>query len=122
MDGAGQTMFHGRVVHAVIAERHVANDGIKIPIGKWCCFKTLRKYGGVRVEFPGNPGGESVKFNACPVSPVQIFRHETQEMPDSHCWLKHFHTLTKSQVLQSIPDRFNNQRRGEMCIGSCSPG
>src|SRR5947207_4892538 len=110
MDRTGQAVFYGWVVYAVVAEGDVPNDGIKIVVGEGCFFKSLRKDGGVGVQFLGDPGRESVQFNPCPISPTHALGHKTEEMPDSHSRLQHLYTFPYAEALHSIPDCLNNQR------------
>src|SRR6266700_3615346 len=113
MDGAGQAVARGWIMNGIIAKRHIADNGIKIVVGKLCFFKALRKYRSIRVEFLGNPGRERVKFNTCPVASAHRFRHEPEKMPDPHSWLKYFHSLPYTEFFQSIPDRATNKRGGK---------
>src|SRR6266702_3439184 len=104
MDGAGQTVFHCRIVNGIIAKGHVADYRVKIVIRKLRFFKSLRKYRGVGVEFLCYPGGDRVKFNTCPVSTAHRLRHTPEKMSNTHCWLKHFNVFTQSELFQSIPN------------------
>src|SRR6266699_2698826 len=110
------------VVDRVVTKGHIAHNQIKIAVGEWCGFKTLGKDRAIGVEFLGNPGGEAVQFNACPVPALQTFGHEPEKMADAHSRLKDFKTAAHAELLQSVPDRVNNQGGREMRVGGCRAG
>src|SRR6266699_5649976 len=114
MDGTGQTAFHGGIgiVNRIVTKWHVADNCVKIVVGKLCFFKTLREYHGVGVEFLGYPGCESVKFNTCPMSSLQSLRHTSEEMPNPHSRLKHLCAVPQSEFFQSVPNCLNDKRGG----------
>src|SRR5712692_10258028 len=119
MDRAGQAVARVRVVNGIIAKWHVANNCVKIIVGTLCFFKTLRKYRGVGVEFPGYPGCESVEFNTCPVAALQSLWHTPEEMPNPHRRLKHLCTVPQAELFQSIPYCLNDKRGGKMRVRGC---
>src|SRR6266568_7125241 len=110
MERAGQAVARGWIVNRIIAKGHVADNGVKIVVGKLRFFKTLGEYRGVGVEFLGYPGGERVKFHTCPVSSLQSLRHTPEEMPNPHSRLKHLWAVPYAELFQSIPDCLNNKR------------
>src|SRR6266699_3239304 len=121
MDGAGKAMFHRWIVNGIIAKGHVANNGVKIVVGKLCFFKALAEYRGVGVEFLGYPGGERVKFHTCSVTALQSLRHTAEEMPDPHSRLKYLDAVPYAEFFQSMPDCLNNKRGGKMRVRGCCP-
>src|SRR6266705_6192424 len=110
MDGASQAVARGWIVNGIIAKRHVADNCVKIVVGKLCFFKPLAEYRGVGVEFLGYPGGERVKFHTCSVTALQSLRHTSEEMPDPHRRLKHLWAVPHAEFFQSMPDCMNDKR------------
>src|SRR6266849_817080 len=110
MDRAGETALHSRsrIVNRIIAKRHIADNRVKIVIGKLRIFKAFFKYCGVGVEFPGNPGGDGVKFNPCPMSPLHSLRHKPEKMPYPHSRFKHFNVFPQAKLLKSSPYRVDD--------------
>src|ERR1700736_1063565 len=98
MNGTGEAVARVWIVNRIIAKRHIADNCIKIIIREGRFFKALREYCGVGVEFPGNPRGERVKFNACPMTALQSIWHKPEEMPYSHSRLKHLNVLTQAEL------------------------
>src|SRR5438270_5387352 len=98
MDCPGEGTLHRRVVHRVVAKGHVAHHEVKKVIREVRGFKALGEDRGVRVECPGNPGGEPVQFNACPVSAVQCVWHEAEKMPDTQSRFKHVETACHAEL------------------------
>src|SRR5712692_4063220 len=121
MDRAGQAVARVRVVNGIIAKWHVANNCVKIVIGKLCFFKTLSEYHGVGVEFLGYPGCESVEFNTCPVAAAHRLRHTSEEMPNPHSRLKHLCAVSQAEFFQTIPNCLNDKRGGKMRVRGCCP-
>src|SRR6266568_4603618 len=89
MNGTREAVFHMWIMNRIIAKRHVADNCVKIVVGKLCFFKPLAEYRGVGVEFLCNPCGERVKFHTCSVTALQSLRHTAEEMPYAHRRLKY---------------------------------
>src|SRR6266496_3933452 len=94
----------------IITERNVPNNYVKIIVREGYFFKALFKYRCVGVQFFCNPGGDGVKFNACPMSALQSIRHKSEKMPYAHSRLKRFTVFPYAKLFQSIPDCLNHKR------------
>src|SRR6266704_3846566 len=122
MDSPGEAALHGGVVDRVVAEGHIAYNHIKIAVRNGGCFKALRKDGAVGVKVFGNAGSDGVQFHADPLAAEQWFRHQAEEVADTHGRLQDLDRSSYAERLQPVPDRTDNQGGREVRVGSRTAG
>ena len=64
MDGAGERALIRGIVDGVIAEGDIADDGVKVIVGKRRLLEAFGEYRGIGIQLARDAGGDGVEFNA----------------------------------------------------------
>ena len=119
MDAASQlrTTPIGRIEDRVVAKRNVSDRCVEEVFRKGGVFERFAMNVRIRVEFGGDASRNRVEFNAgAPRAWVQTFRHESEEMADTHGGFEDVPTRLESKPLHRLPDRLNDFWRSVMGI------
>ena len=104
VNGPRELGLHRGVMDGVIAEGHVADNGIEVIVGQGRFLKALCEYRGIGIELLRDPGRDGIQFHAGPVAALHGFRHEAEEMAHAHGRLQYLRALAEAQTLQPAPD------------------
>ena len=117
--GARQVALVRRVVDGVVAEWDVADNCIKIVIGKRRLLEALREYRGIGIKLLRDARRNRIDFNAGALTAAQqFFRLHAQEMAYAQRRLKNLGAFLQSHSRKPFPYRSNYHRRREMRVGS----
>src|SRR6266699_3288761 len=122
MDSTGEAALHGGVVNRIVAEGNIAYHQVKKIIRDRGGLKPLRKDGAVGVKVFGNAGSDGVQFHADPLAAEQWFRHQAEEVADTHGRLQDLDRSSDAERLQPVPDCTDNQGGREVRVGSRTAG
>ena len=124
VDTASQlrTTAIGRIEYRVVAKRNVPDRCIEKVFRESGVFERFAMDVRIRVEFGGDSSRNRIEFNAgAPGAFVQVFRHESEEMADTHGRFENVPTRLKSKPFHRAPDRLNDFWRSVMSIGRGGP-